>query len=84
MTGDEARRILDEADLIVSAATVDAAVNKVALAIEARLREDYPLVLAVMGGATIFAGHLLPRLRFPLDYDYLHATRYGDATTGGI
>jgi hypoxanthine phosphoribosyltransferase len=26
---------------------------------------------------------LLPLLRFPLDLDYVHATRYGDSTSGG-
>jgi len=36
-----------------------------------------------MGGAVVFAGHLLPKLVFPLDCDYLHVTRYGDATSGG-
>jgi hypoxanthine phosphoribosyltransferase len=35
-----------------------------------------------MGGAVVFAGQILPRLRFPLDFDYIHATRYGAATRG--
>lgn len=83
MTPDEARRILDCADLIRSEAEVTAAVHRIAESISRALSETNPLVLAVMGGATIFAGHLLPLLRFPLEYDYLHATRYGDSTTGG-
>jgi hypoxanthine phosphoribosyltransferase len=40
-------------------------------------------VLAVMGGSIFFAGHLLPRLRFPLEFDYIHASRYAEATSGG-
>jgi hypoxanthine phosphoribosyltransferase len=40
------------------------------------------MVLAVMGGAVVFAGQLLPQLRFPLDFDYIHASRYGAATRG--
>jgi hypoxanthine phosphoribosyltransferase len=40
-------------------------------------------VLAVMGGAVVFTGALLPQLDFPLDFDYLHVTRYGDVTVGG-
>lgn len=83
MTPGEARRILDSAELIRSEAEVTAAVRRVAESIGKALSESNPLVLAVMGGATIFAGHLLPLLRFPLEYDYLHATRYGDSTTGG-
>ncbi|CAG4883818.1 Hypoxanthine-guanine phosphoribosyltransferase [Georgfuchsia toluolica] len=83
MNPEEARRILDSAELIRSEAEVTAAVRRVAQSITEALSERNPLVLAVMGGATIFAGHLLPLLRFPLEYDYLHATRYGDSTTGG-
>lgn len=30
----------------------------------------------------VFAGQLLPKLAFPLECDYLHATRYGKETTG--
>jgi hypoxanthine phosphoribosyltransferase len=44
---------------------------------------EYPLVLVVMGGAVVFAGQLLPKLRLPLDFDYVHATRYGAAVQGG-
>ena len=83
MTPSEARQILDSADLICSEAEVNAAVDLVARQVSFALSETNPLVLAVMGGATIFAGHLLPKLNFPLEYDYLHATRYGDSTTGG-
>lgn len=36
-----------------------------------------------MRGSVMFAGHLLPQLRFPLHFDYLDVTRYGAATTGG-
>jgi len=83
MAPDEAKRILAEADLIVPAAQIEAAVARLADEIGRRLHESHPLVLTVMGGAVVFAGQLLPRLAFPLECDYLHATRYGDVTTGG-
>ena len=44
-------------------------------------KDRYPLVLSVMGGAVVFAGQLLPLLRFPLEFDYIHVTRYGAAIT---
>lgn len=78
-----ARRFLRDSDLVVDAATVDAAIVRVGTEISTACSEDYPLLLTVMGGAVMFAGRLLPLLRFPLDIDYLHATRYGDATKGG-
>lgn len=75
-------RILESAELIHSAAAVDAAIERVAAEISAKLKDQYPLVLSVMGGAVVFAGRLLPMLNFPLDFDYIHASRYGDATSG--
>ena len=73
---------LDNSDLIASAAEVEAAVQRVATEIDRAFSKKYPLVLAVMGGAVVFAGQILPRLRFPLDFDYVHASRYGAATRG--
>ena len=73
---------LQDSDPIASAEEVQAALARVAAQIEARLSGAYPLVLAVMGGAVVFAGQILPRLRFPLDFDYIHASRYGDRTRG--
>ena len=78
-----AQKILGEADLIVSEQDAAAAVRRVADEVAAALRDAAPLVLSVMGGAVIFTGQLLPLLNFPLEFDYLHVTRYGDTTTGG-
>ena len=36
-----------------------------------------------MGGAVIFTGQLLPLLTFPLDFDYVHVSRYGGNQQGG-
>lgn len=73
---------LEDSDPVCGAAQVEQAVARLADQITARLSGAYPLVLAVMGGAVVFAGQLLPRLRFPLDFDYIHVTRYGTATQG--
>ncbi len=82
MTPEEARRLLAEADLICPEDEVQDAIDRLAGEIDAALADSHPLVLTVMGGAVVFAGQLLPRLRFPLECDYLHATRYGDALQG--
>ena len=78
-----ARAFLRDSDLVVEAAAVDAAIARLGAEITEACANEYPLLLTVMGGAVMFAGRLLPLLRFPLDIDYLHATRYGDATKGG-
>lgn len=74
---------LEDSELVAGAADVRAAIERMAGEIQARFADRYPVVLVVMGGAVVFAGQLLPLLRIPLDLDYIHATRYGAATTGG-
>ena len=83
MTPDEAWKILDSADLLCDEAQVGDAIARLSADITAKLKDRYPLVLAVMGGSIFFAGNLLPKLRFPLEFDYIHASRYGPATSGG-
>lgn len=78
-----AREILRQAELLYSAEQVQAALHKVAAQINAALSDTHPLVLSVMGGAVVFSGQLLPLLDFPLDFDYVHVSRYGDARQGG-
>lgn len=75
--------MLRDADLICTAEQVQAALRRVASEINAALAETHPLVLSVMGGAVVFTGQLLPLLDFPLDFDYVHVSRYGDARHGG-
>jgi len=83
MTPDEAWKTLEAAELLCDESQVRAAIAKLAADITARLKERNPLVLAVMGGSVFFAGNLLPLLRFPLEFDYVQASRYGKATSGG-
>lgn len=82
LTVEQAWRMLEEADLICSAAEVDRAIENLAAAVSARLRERFPLVLCVMNGALYFGARMLPLLHFPLTLDYVHASRYGDDISG--
>ena len=75
--------VLRDAELICPAEQVQAALHRIARQINAALAETHPLVLSVMGGAVVFTGQLLPLLDFPLDFDYVHVSRYGDARHGG-
>ena len=81
---DEIRRARDEADCLCTAAEVDAALNRLAAAITDKLQDANPLIYVVMNGGLILAGRLLPRLPFPLELAYLHATRYGHALHGTL
>ena len=83
LSNQAARALLEEADLIRSEGEVRDAVQRVARDINAALADEHPLVLSVMGGAVVFTGQLLPLLDFPLDFDYLHVSRYGNDKQGG-
>lgn len=83
MSDDAAKQLLADAELIHSAEDVQNALARLATEITARVGDKRPLVLCVMSGGLVFCGQLLPRLAFPLDLDYLHASRYGAATRGG-
>jgi hypoxanthine phosphoribosyltransferase len=78
------RRARAEADCLVEPATVDAALERLAGAITTRLADANPLIYVVMNGGLVLAGRLLPRLPFPLELAYLHATRYGHALQGTL
>jgi len=82
-TPEQAWRILETADEICSAECIAVEVARLSREIGAKLAERHPVVLAVMRGSVMFAGQLLPQLRFPLQFDYLDVTRYGSATRGG-
>jgi hypoxanthine phosphoribosyltransferase len=82
MNREEAFHIFRHSEEIVSAAEVDASINKMADAIRTQIGEDFPLLLSVMGGAAVFTGMLLPHLDFPLEFDYIHLTRYRNTTQG--
>lgn len=74
---------LPRSDEVVSAADVQAALDRLAIQITARLAGRHPLMITVMSGGQIFAGQLLPRLTFSLDCSYVHVRRYGNDTSGG-
>jgi hypoxanthine phosphoribosyltransferase len=77
------RQVMAEADCLYTEAQVEAAIAQVADAINGELAERNPVVFCVMNGGLIFAGKLLPKLGFPLELSYLHATRYRNETSGG-
>jgi hypoxanthine phosphoribosyltransferase len=79
----DAWSILNRSELIVGATEVELALDRLAGKISDALADRFPVALCVMGGAVVFSGKLLPRLGFPLEFDYLHATRYRDGTRGG-
>lgn len=83
MDAAELEQVLAEADCLADASRVADAVSGIARCISDDVAGECPVVLCVMRGGVVFAGQLLTQLHFPLEFDYVHATRYGDATSGG-
>lgn len=83
MNRDQALELLHHSDEIITADTVKNEIQNMAKDISAVLANEFPLILPVMGGATVFTGMLLPLLNFPLNFDYIHLTRYNNTMKGG-
>lgn len=72
----DAKRLLDEADIVCTSEEVQAAVDRMARELTDKLKDEFPVVLAVMGGAAVFTGQILPKLQFPLEFGAIQVTRY--------
>ena len=78
----ELEQIRANADQLYGPEDIHAALDRMAGEITAALGDSLPIVLCVLTGGIIPTGHLLTRLSFPLETDYLHATRYRGETNG--
>lgn len=82
MTSAEVTDLRRRARCLYSAAEVEVALDRMAAAIEQKIGDSNPILLCVMNGGLITSGKLATRLDFPLQLDYLHATRYRQQTGG--
>ena len=82
-TIDKIQDVFEKMECLYNMDQLNAALDKMAQDITHKLKDKNPLILCVMIGALIPAGHLLTRLHFPLEVDYIHATRYRGTTRGG-
>ena len=80
---DTINTIRREADCLYTGKQVQDALDVMADKITRDHLNDNPVVLCVLTGAIIPMGHLLTKLEFPLQIDYIHATRYRGKTQGG-
>ncbi len=77
------KEVLEKADCLYDMSQLEKALDVMANDITRKLENENPLILCVMIGAVIPTGHLLTRLHFPLEVDYIHATRYRGTLRGG-
>ena len=75
--------LLDQAQLIHTSEAVQNAISQLSKEVTLQFEHTCPIVICVMGGGIVFAGQLLTQLTFPLELDYVHASRYQNNTPGG-
>ena len=74
--------VLETATLLYDECTIENALDS----LSKKINRDYinlnPIFMVVMNGGLVFAGKLLPKLTFPVQVDYCHATRFRNETSG--
>ncbi len=77
------REVMEKSSCLYNKEQIEQALDQMAEEMNKVLADKNPLFLCVMVGALVPAGNLLPRLDFPVEVDYIHATRYDGEITGG-
>ncbi len=77
------QEVYEKSTQLFTTEEVNAAMDQMAVDIHKELSDKNPVLLCVMIGGLVLLGNLLPRLDFPLEVDYVHATRYRGDTSGG-
>ncbi len=75
-------KVRANSDVLVSEVEVQRALDAMSGAIATRLHDRDPVLLCVMNGGLFTTSELARRLPFPMQMDYLHVSRYGNATEG--
>ncbi|MEC7875806.1 MAG: hypoxanthine-guanine phosphoribosyltransferase [Pseudomonadota bacterium] len=79
----ECQKVLKEAELLYTTSEINEVIDDISVAITSELEKTNPIIIPIMIGGLIMAGQLIPKLNFPLQIDYAHATRYAGGVHGG-
>jgi hypoxanthine phosphoribosyltransferase len=78
----EPQQVLRRAELVYDTETINSAIKALAQRLSARLQGSSPVVLCVMQGGLMFTAKIMSLLPLDAEFDYIHASRYGDAVSG--
>jgi len=79
---EDMKAVLNRAKCIYTKEQIELAIGKMAEAVSAKLKDSNPVVICVMKGGILVTSELILKLDFPLELEYVHASRYGDDSTG--
>jgi hypoxanthine phosphoribosyltransferase len=82
LSAEDVNDVLASSELLYSKHEVENSLRQMASSICQLLADKNPVVVCVLNGGVVPFGILLPDLNFPLQVDYLHATRYRGSTKG--
>jgi hypoxanthine phosphoribosyltransferase len=74
--------VLPRAERLHSRSALEAAIARMGTDITAELAGERAVFLTVMNGGLFFAAPLALAIDCDLEFDYVHATRYGESTVG--
>ena len=75
--------IQKEAKCLINWTQLQKALDNMAIQMNDQLSTDLPIIVGVMLGGLIPMGHLLTRLTFAHEIDYVKVSRYADERVGG-
>lgn len=81
-----ANEILEKSTVLYTRSQLESRITELALQISEDIKDsnEIPIFLTVMNGGLFFSAALLNQIKEPIAMDYIHASRYGDATFGSI
>jgi hypoxanthine phosphoribosyltransferase len=82
LTYTQAQEILNKSEVLYTANELHNKISVMAKAIETGIDGEIPIFLTIMNGGMFFAAELMKQIKKPFISDYIHASRYGDATFG--
>lgn len=83
VTAQQAWEVFEQAECLYTRSAVEAALDDMAAAMSETIAGTNPLLVCILNGGLVPFSRILTQLAFPLQTDYIHATRYGAALTGG-
>jgi hypoxanthine phosphoribosyltransferase len=79
----KAESVFSKSKLLISAEDLHKSFDRMSLEIINTLADKNPVIICIMNGGLMFTAELMRRISFPLEFDYVHASRYGNATKPG-
>jgi hypoxanthine phosphoribosyltransferase len=76
------QEVFEKSTCLFSKEEIEAALDRMAIQMTETLKDKHPILLCVLVGGIVPMGNLVVRLNFPLEIDYIHATRYQSGLVG--